>query len=134
MLGWLTNPLTRWYTLLAAPSICICLKHPAPTPPAHPHPTLLCARRSVPPYMIVNRCRDVVIRLRQVERAAGEAREQAGGKARVRAARAKPGSTSPWDGWDEVAPTGGGGAAWLHVHLLMARSRWLGCEVALVLA
>lgn len=46
--------------------------------------------------MVINRCKDVVIRLRQVERAAGK---QQAGDTRTE-------SGSPWQHWDKVDPTG----------------------------
>lgn len=54
-------------------------------------PILLC--RSVPPYMIVNRCKDVIIRLKQADFSF----------------RPYFGLTGygMWDGWDEVRPNAG---------------------------
>jgi hypothetical protein len=49
--------------------------------------------RSVPPYMIVNRCKDVIIRLRQAD---VKLRPSAGVS-----------HLGPWEGWDEVLPNAG---------------------------
>jgi hypothetical protein len=54
---------------------------------------LLHVCRSVPPYMIVNRCKDVIIRLRQAD----VKLKPSGGLSHL----------GQWEGWDEVPPNAG---------------------------